>query len=67
MLNWYDNSSLTTLCDYLEFLLVFFIAEMFISQLGFGRVYGRYLVARLSRLQLTIHRLMVGLRDKIEL
>ena len=43
------------------------MTEMFVSQLSFGRVYGRYLVPRLSYLQLTIHRLMVRLKDKAEL
>ena len=41
--------------------------EMFVLQLSFGRVYGRYLVPRLSYLQLTIHRQIVRLRDKTEL
>ena len=59
VLNRYHNSSLTILCNYLEFLLVYSITEMFMSVLSFGRVYGRYLVPGLSYLQLTIHRLMV--------
>ena len=67
VLNRYPNSSLTILCDFSEFLLVYSMIEMFISQLSFGRVYGRYLVPWLSSLQLTIHRLMVRLRDKTEL
>ena len=67
VLSRYSNSSLTILCDFLEFLPVYSMTDIFISQLGFGRVYGRYLVPRLSSFQLTIHRLMVRLRDKIEL
>ena len=54
-------------CNFLEFLLMYSMTEMFVLQLSFGRVYGRYLVPRLSSLQLTIHRLMVRLRDKTEL
>ena len=38
------------------------MTQMFVSQLSFGRVYSRYLVPRLSYLQLTIYRLMVRLR-----
>ena len=67
VLSRYHNSSLTILCDFLEFLPVYSMTEIFVSQLSFGRVYGRYLVPRLSYLQLTIHRLMVRLRDKTEL
>ena len=67
VLSRYHKSSLTILCDFLEFLLVYSMIEMFILQLSFGRVYGRYLVSRLSSLQLTIHRLMARLRDKTEL
>ena len=63
----YHNSSLTILCYFSEFLLVYSLTEIFISQLSFGRIYGRYLVPRLSSLQLTIHRLMVRLRGKTEL
>ena len=63
----YHNSSFTMLCDYSEFLQVYFMTEMFVSQLSFSRVYSRYLVPRLSYLQLTIHRLIVRLRDKTEL
>ena len=66
MLSRCHNSSLTILCNCLEFLPVYSMTEIFISQLSFGRVYGRYLVPRLSYLQLTIHRLMVRLRDKTE-
>ena len=57
VLSRYHNYSLTMLCNYLEFLLVYSMTEMFISRLSFGRVYGRYLVSRLSYLQLTIYRL----------
>ena len=67
VLSRYPNSLLTILCDFSEFLLMYSMTEMFISQLSFGRVYGRYLIPRLSSLQLTIHRLMVRLRDKTEL
>ena len=67
MLNRYHNSSLTILCNYLEFLPVYSMTEKLISQLSFGRVYDRYLVPRLSYLQLTIHRLMGRLRDKTKL
>ena len=67
MLSRYHNSSLTMLCDFSEFLPMYSMIEIFISQLCFGRVYGRYLVLRLSSFQLTIHRLMVRLRDKTEL
>ena len=55
------------LSDYLEFLLAYSIKEISISQLSFGRVYNRYLIPRLSYLHLTIHRLVVRLRDKTEL
>ena len=54
MLSRYYNSSLTMLCDFLEFLPVYSIIEMFVLQLSFSRAYGRYLVPRLSSLQLTI-------------
>ena len=67
MLNRYYNYSLTMLCNYSKFLPVYSMIEIFISQLSCGRVYGRYLVPQLSYLQLTIHRPMVRLRDKIEL
>ena len=67
VLNRYYNSSLIILCNYSEFLPVYSMAEMFVSQLRSGRVYGRYLVPRLSYLQFTIHRLMVRPRDKTEL
>ena len=67
VLSRYHKSSLTILCDFLEFQLVYSMTEMLILQLSFGRVYGRYLVPRLSYFQLTIHRLMVRLRDKTEL
>ena len=67
VLSRYPNSSSIILCDFSEFLLVYFMTDMFVSQLCFGRVYGGYLVPRLSFLQLTIYRLMVRLRDKIEL
>ena len=63
----YHNSSLTILCNYLEFLPMNSMTEMFVSQLGFSKVYGRYLVPRLSYLQLTIYRMMVRLRDKTKL
>ena len=63
----YCNSSLTILCKYSEFLPVHLTTEIFVSQLSFFRVYGRYLVPRLPYLQLTIHRLMGRLSDKIEL
>ena len=66
MLSRYHNSSLTILCNLSEFLPVYSMTEMFISQLSFSRVYGRYLDSRLSCLQLTIHRLMAGLKDKTE-
>ena len=66
VLSRYHNSSLTMLCNFLEFLLVYFMTGMFVLQLSFRRVYGKYLVPRLSSLQLTIHRLMVRLRDKTE-
>ena len=64
MLSRYHNSSLIILCDYLEFLLAYSMTKIFVSQLSFGRIYGRYLVDRFSYPQLTIHRLMVRLRDK---
>ena len=67
MLSRYHKSSMTMLCDFSEFLLVYSMTELFVLQISFGRVYGRCLVTRLSFLQLTIHRLMVRLRDKIEL
>ena len=67
VLSRYHNFSLTMLCNYSEFLLVYSMTEMFISQLSFGRVYSRYLVPWLSYFQLTIHRLVVRLRDKTEL
>ena len=67
VLSRYHNSSLTMFCDFSEFLLVYSMTEMFVSQLSFGRVYGKYLVPRLFSLQLTIHRLMFRLRDKTEL
>ena len=67
MLSRYYNSVLTMLCDYLEFLPAYSIIELFIFRLNFGRVYGRYLVPSLSYFQLTIQRLMVGLRDETEL
>ena len=67
VLSRYYNSSLTILYSFSEFLLVYSMTEMFFSQLSFGRLYGRYLVPRLSSLQFTIHRLMVKLRDKTEL
>ena len=63
VLSRYHNSSLTMLCGFLEFLPVYSMIEIFMSQLSFGRVYGRYLVPR-SYLQLTIHKLMVRLRSK---
>ena len=43
------------------------MTKMFVYLLSFGRVYGRYLIPRLSCFQLTIHRLMVRLKDKTEL
>ena len=67
VLSRYNNSFLTMLCDFSEFLLVYSMTEMFVLQLSFGRVYGRSLVPRLSSLQLTIHRLIVRLRYKTEL
>ena len=67
VLNRYHNSSLTILYDHSEFLPVYSIIEMFVSQLSFGRVNGRYLVPRLSYLQPTIHRLMVRPRDNTKL
>ena len=67
VLSRYHNSSLPVLCNHSEFLLVYSMTEIFISQLGFGRVHGRYLVRRLSYFQLTIYRLIVRLRDKMEL
>ena len=67
VLNRYHNSSLAILCDFSEFLLVYSMMEIFISQLSFGRIYGRYLVPRLSSLELTIHRMMLRLRNKTEL
>ena len=63
VLSKYHNSSLTILCNYSEFLLIYSMTEILASQLSFGRVYGRYLVPRLSYLQPTIHRLMVRMRD----
>ena len=62
VLNRYYNSSLAILCDYSEFLAVYSITEIFVSQLSF-----RYLVPGLLYLHLTIHRLMIRLRDKTEL
>ena len=50
VLSRYPNYSLTMLCNFLEFVLVYSMTEIFISQLSFGRVYGRYLVPRLSSL-----------------
>ena len=41
LLSSYNISSLNMLCEFLKFLLVYSITEMFISQLSFGRVYGR--------------------------
>ena len=67
MLSRYHYSSLTILCDFSEFLPVYSMTEVFVSQHSFGRVYGRYLVCRLFYLQLAIYRLMVRLRDKTEL
>ena len=67
VLSMYHNSSLTILCNFLEFLTIYSMIEIFVTQLSFGRVYSRHLVPRLSFLQLTIHRLMVRLRDKTEL
>ena len=67
MLNRFHNSPLTILCNYLEFVPVYSMIEIFVSQHSLSRVYGTYLVPRLSYLQLTIHRLMVRLRDKTEL
>ena len=64
VLSRYHNSSLIILCGYLEFLQVYSMTEIIISLLRFGRVYGRYVVPRLFYLQLTIHRLMVRLKDK---
>ena len=50
VLNRYPSSFLTILCDFSEFLLMYSMTEIFISQLSFGRVYGRCLVPRLSSL-----------------
>ena len=66
VLSKYYKSSLT-MCNYLEVLPVYSMKEVFISQLSFGRVYGRYLVPSLAYLQLTVQRLMVILRNKTEL
>ena len=41
------------------------MTKMFVSLLSSGRVFGRYLVPRLSNLQLTIHRQIVRLKGKI--
>ena len=67
VLSRYHNSSLSILWDYLEFLPVYSMTEIFVSQFNFGRVYCRYLVPRLFYSQFTIHRVIVKLRDIIEL
>ena len=67
MLSRYYNSSLTILCDYSDFLPVYSLMEIFVAQLSFSRVNGGYLVPRLYYLELSIQRLMVRQRDKIEL
>ena len=66
MLSRYHNSFSTMLCNYLVYLPVYSKIKMFISLLNFGRVYGRYLVPRLSYFQLTIHRIMLRLTGKTE-
>ena len=45
VLSRYHNSSLTMLCYFSEFLLVYSMTEMLVLQLSFGRVYGKYLVS----------------------
>ena len=57
-------SSFTILCNYSVYLPVYYTIKMSVLLLSFGRIYGRYLVPRLFYLQLTIHRLMVRLKDK---
>ena len=51
MLSRYHSSFLDILYDYLVYLPVYSITEIFVSLLSFGRDYGRYLVPRLSYLK----------------
>ena len=64
LLSRYYNSFLTVLCNYSVYLPVYSMTEILVLLYSFGRVYGRSIVPTLSYLQLTIHRLMVELKDK---